>query len=93
MTTITKTTAQAVSRKLSSLGFDKYDSLTQMGFSVLYGCDGIHVVNHTYKDYEGTAAQELEAAGYVIENRFVNDWSRFLDRKVEVFNVSGRVEA
>jgi len=93
MTTITKTTASAVSRKLSSLGFDKYDTLTQMGFSVLYGGDGIHVVNHTNEDYEGTAAQELEAAGYVIANRFINDWSRFLGRKQEVFNVVGRVEA
>lgn len=64
-----------------------------MGFSVLYGCDGIHVANHTNADYEGTAAQELEAAGYVISNRFVNDWSQFLGRKVEVFNVVGRVEA
>ena len=93
MTTIAKTTAQAVSRKLSSLGFQKYDNAYQMGFEVLYGIDGIHVVNHTNADYEGTAAQELEAAGYVIANRAVREWTRFLNRKVEVFNVIGRVDA
>ena len=64
-----------------------------MGFEVLYGVGGIHVVNHTNPDYEGTAAQELEAAGYVITNREVRDWTQFLSRKVEVFNVVGRVEA
>ena len=91
MNTIAKTTASAVSRKLSSLGFEKYDG--QMGFSVIDSYDGVHVANHTNADYEGTAAQELETAGYVIANRFINDWSDFLGRKVEVFQVIGRVEA
>jgi hypothetical protein len=93
MTTIAKTSAAAVSRKLNALGFDKYNNNFQMGVQVFSSMDGITVVNHTNSDYEGTAAQELESAGYVIVNRAVRDWSQFLSRKVEVFNVIGRVEA
>ena len=64
-----------------------------MGFFVYEDYDGITVVNHTNPDYEGTAAQELEAAGYSIANREVRDWSQFIGRKVEIFQVLGRVEA
>ena len=93
MNTITKTSVSAVSRKLNALGFDRWAGSTQLGIIVSSSLGEIYVVNHTNSDYEGTAAQELEAAGYVISNRFVNDWSEFLGRKVEVFNVVGRVEA
>lgn len=93
MTTIAKTSGSAVARKLNALGFDKYNSNFQIGFQVFQDMDGITVVNHTNSDYEGTAAHELEAAGYLIANRAVRDWSQFLSRKVEVFHVIGRVEA
>ena len=89
MNTITKTTAQAVSRKLAATNFDKYDRLTRMGWSVLYSADGIFVSNYTHPDYEGTAAAELEAAGYIIEGRFINKW-RHEDRAIEVFIVKGK---
>jgi hypothetical protein len=91
--TITKTSKAGITRKLSGLNFDKYNYATQMGFFTYLDFDVIVVVNHTNADYEGTAARELEAAGYLIENRRVNDWSEFLGRKVEIFNVIGRVEA
>lgn len=89
MNTITKTTAQAVSRKLTALNFDKYDRATRMGLSVLYSSDGIFVSNYTHPEHEGTAAAELEAAGYIIKDRFVNKW-RHEDRAIEVFIVSGK---
>jgi hypothetical protein len=89
MTTITKTTAQAVSRKLSTLNFDRYEKLTRMGWSVGYGGDGIFVSNYTHPEHEGTAAAELAAAGYIIENRYVNKW-RHEDRVIEVFIVKGK---
>jgi hypothetical protein len=92
MTTITKTTAAAVSRKLTALNFDKYESVTRMGFSVLYSADGIFISNYTHPDHEGTAAAELEEAGYIIKDRYINKW-RHEDRAIEVFIVSGRAEA
>jgi hypothetical protein len=89
MTTMTKTTAQAVSRKLTALNFDKYEKSTRMGLSVLYSADGIFVSNYTHPDHEGTAAAELEAAGYIIKDRYVNKW-RHEDRAIEVFLVIGK---
>ena len=93
MNTITKTSKAGITRKLSGLNFEKFSHATQMGFFVYEDYDGITVVNHTNPDYEGTAAQELEAAGYSIANREVRDWSQFIGRKVEIFQVLGRVEA
>lgn len=93
MTTMTKTTTSAVSRKLSELGFIRYDSEDQIGFSVLTGYDGIRVINHVYGHATGTAAPELEALGYVIEDLEHLDWTAFLDRRVETFYVRGRVGA
>jgi hypothetical protein len=93
MNTITKTSTSAVSRKLAELGFERYDSEKTIGFNVLTGYDGIRVVNHVYGHATGTAAQELEALGYVIEDLQHLDWTAFLDRRVETFYVKGRVEA
>ena len=93
MTTITRTSKAGITRKLSGLNFDKFSHATQMGFFVYEDYDGITVVNHTNSDYEDTAAQELEAAGYRIANRQVNDWSQYIGRKVEIFQVIGKVGA
>jgi hypothetical protein len=90
--TITSTTTAGVSRKLSNLGFERYSNTTQMGYAVYKDLGSIMVVNHTNYDYEGTAAAELETAGYIIEGRFVNDWAH-INRKVEVFHIIGRVAA
>jgi hypothetical protein len=92
MNTITKTTAAAVSRKLSALNFEKYDKASRMGFSVFDDTDGIFVSNYVNPNYEGTAAAELAAAGYIIEGRFINKW-RHEDRAIEVFRVIGRAGA
>ncbi len=91
MNTVTKTTASAITRKLTELGFQKYD--LQYGFDVMTTDNGIHVVNHTNSDYKGTAALELELQGYVIEAHQYLDWSMFLGKNVEVFFVVGRVGA
>jgi hypothetical protein len=93
MTTMTKTTTSAVSRKLSELGFIRYSSEDTIGFNVMSGYDGIRVVNHVYGHATGTAGQELEALGYVIEDHQHLDWTAFLDRRVETFYVKGRVGA
>jgi hypothetical protein len=89
MNIITKTTAAAVSRKLSALNFEKYDKASRMGFSVFDDTDGIFVSYYTNPNYEGEAAAELAAAGYIIEDRFINKW-RHEDRAIEVFFVSGK---
>jgi hypothetical protein len=90
MNTIAKTTAAAVSRKLASLGFDKKDGWTDFGYSVMNDGGQIIVSNWTFSP--STAATELAAAGYVIENVKVSEmtWS---GRHHQLFTVSGRVEA
>jgi hypothetical protein len=93
MTTITKTSASAITRKLSELGFQKYEYPSQLGFDVMDTSNGIHVVNHTVSGYKGTAALELELQGYVIEGHQYLDWSQFLGKSVETFYVRGRIGA
>lgn len=90
MNTIAKTTATAISRKLSSLGFEKKGFYDEVGYSVMNDNGSIIVANWTYS--ESTAAAELAAAGYVIENVKVSEmaWS---GRHHELFTVAGRVGA
>lgn len=90
MTTITKTTTGAITRKLSSLGFQKLDG--QVGFEVHASDDGtVFVVHHVYR--LSTMEQELQAAGYVTERFEVRDWTQFLGKYCETFHVVGRVGA
>lgn len=89
MTTISKTCAQAVSRKLRKLNFEPYDYETGIGCSVWQDGNRITVVNHTYST--GTAAIELQQAGYIIENLYHS--GEFAGRWMETFTVAGRVEA
>lgn len=90
MNTILKTTAAAVSRKLASLGFEKKDGWVEVGYSVMNDNGSVIVANWTYSP--STAAAELAAAGYVIENVKVSEmtWS---GRHHELFTVVGRVKA
>ena len=95
MNTITKTTAQAVSRKLSSLNFQKANE-DGIGFAVFntngpigYGFE-IAVIHTGYAP--STASKELAEAGYSV--RVV--WTSFdeiTSRYNECFEVDGRVEA
>lgn len=90
MSTITKTTPQAISRKLSSMGFDKYDRWTETGFSVLY--DGRNAMVSYWSCAPGTAAIELAAAGYVITNLRTSK-REYAERYVEMFTIEGKVSA
>lgn len=96
MKTITKTTAQAVSRKLSSLGFVK-KSEDAVGFQVstddaLKGW-GTDIVVCSYSYHEGHfAALALEAAGYVVDRKFTCE-DHLTNLFSEVFTVVGRVDA
>jgi hypothetical protein len=64
MTTMTTTTtASAVSRKLSALGFQKLDNFG-IGYVVGIEDGRILVSNKTYS--RGTAFVELSAAGYIV---------------------------
>jgi hypothetical protein len=90
MTTITKTTASAISRKLTSLGFDKYDGWAEYGFTVFL--DGGVVTVSNRGSLEGTAALELSAAGYIIENLSRSEGA-YTGVHKEIFTVAGRVEA
>ena len=87
--TITKTTASAVSRKLRSLNFEPYNYSTMVGCSVWQDGNRLTVVNHTYS--MGTAAIELQQAGYIIENLYHS--TDFAGRWMETFTVAGRVGA
>jgi hypothetical protein len=89
MTTITKTTAQAVGRKLRSLNFEPYNYATGIGCSVWQDGNRITVANHTYS--MGTAAIELQQAGYIIENLYHS--GEFGGRWMETFTVAGKVGA
>ena len=89
MNTITKTTASAVSRKLRSLNFEPYNYSTMVGCSVWQDGNRLTVVNHTYG--MGTAAMELEKAGYIIENLYHS--GEFAGHRMETFTVAGRVGA
>ena len=86
--TITATTAAAVSRKLSALGFEKLGSRQErIGFEVWE--DGeILVVNYTYT--KGTAAEELAAAGYLVEV-IANSNCQITGRCQELLKVLGKV--
>jgi hypothetical protein len=90
MNTISKTTASAVSRKLSSLGFDKYDDWSEAGFTVCQDGELITVSNRGY--LKGTAALELANAGYVLENLQFTEGA-YTGHFREFFVVAGRVEA
>ena len=87
MTTITKTTAQAVSRFLAAKGFDKYDRWTEIGFSVMLDGETIRVVNHGYRNL--TAALELAAAGYVVADYKVSE-AFYTGRLMESFTIAGK---
>ena len=89
MTTIAKTSVQAVGRKLRALNFEPYDYAAGIGCSVWKDGNRITVVNHTYSI--GTAADELEKAGYIIENLYHS--GDFAGRWMESFTVAGKVEA
>ena len=89
MTTITTTTAQAVSRKLRELNFEPYDHATGIGCSTWKDGNRITVANHTYSI--GTAAIELQQAGYIIENLYHS--GEFGGRCMETFTVAGRMGA
>jgi hypothetical protein len=88
MTTIAKTTAQAVGRKLRSLNFEPYDYATGIGCSVWQDGNRITVANHGY--LPGTAAIELKEAGYIIENLYIGGTGKHF---METFTVAGRVDA
>jgi hypothetical protein len=88
MNTITKTTAQAVSRKLRSLNFEPYNYATGIGCSTWNDGGRITVANHTYS--QGTSALELEQAGYIIKNLYQDE---FAGRWMETFTVEGKVGA
>ena len=90
MSTITKTSAQAVSRKLSSMGFDKYDRWFEVGFAVIKDGDAITVVNHGY--LPGTAALELAAAGFAIAYHRTSEGA-YTGKHMESFVVEGKVSA
>jgi hypothetical protein len=96
MNTITKTNASAVSRKLSSLGFEKK---TENAVGFLVSLDdalkgwGTDIVVSSYSYLEGFhAADALEAEGYVVDRKFTSA-DHFTNLYLEVFTVSGRVEA
>jgi hypothetical protein len=89
MTTIAKTTAQAVGRKLRKLNFEPYDYATGIGCGVWQDGERITVANHSYG--LGTAAIELQKAGYIVENLYHS--GEFAGRFMETFTVAGRVGA
>ena len=96
MKTITKTTAQAVSRKLSSLGFVKK---TEDAVGFLVSVDdalkgwGTDIIVSSYSYHEGFfASSALEVAGYVVDRKFTCA-DHFTNLYLEVFTVIGRVGA
>lgn len=88
--TITSTTTAGVSRKLSNLGFERYRSTIGLGFLVHKDLGSILVANHTTRP--GTAAMELEDAGYIIEKQGTSE-CLVTGRHIEIFSVIGRVAA
>ena len=96
MNTITKTTASAVSRKLSSLGFEKK---TENAVGFLVSVDdalkgwGTDIIVSSYSYHEGFfASSALEVEGYVVDRKFTCA-DHFTNLYLEVFTVIGRVEA
>jgi hypothetical protein len=96
MNTITKTTASAVSRKLSSLGFEKK---TENAVGFLVSVDdalkgwGTDIIVSSYSYHEGFfASSALEVAGYVVDRKFTCA-DHFTNLYLEVFTVIGRVGA
>lgn len=86
--TITATSAAAVSRKLSALGFEKLGSRAErIGFDV-WKDGGILVVTYTYG--KSTAAEELAAAGYLVNVQSVSV-CQITGRHQEIFEVLGKV--
>lgn len=86
--TIKKPSTSAVARKLYSLGFPKYENHTEVGVKVETDNWSVLVTNYSYT--EGTAAQELEAAGYIIEERVAYK-SIFTQFWTECFYIAGKV--
>ncbi len=90
MTTIAKTTASAVGRKLRSLNFEPYDYDTQIGCSVWQNGSAVEIANWGYAP--GTASQELKKAGYIVlsveRGNYLHDGKHF-----EMVTVIGRVDA
>lgn len=85
---IKRATAPAVAKELYSAGFIRYEVTTGVGIKVEDWDGTIFVSNRTYS--EGTAAQELEARGYIIEDRFVSKSIRS-GIWLETFHVSEKV--
>jgi hypothetical protein len=90
MNTITTTTAAGVSRKLHSLGFEAYNPYNKVGYKVHNDLGSILVVNWVYSP--STAAAELTAAGYIVEDVRISE-SPLTGTQQELFRVIGRVEA
>jgi hypothetical protein len=95
--TITNTTAAAVSRKLSTLGFQKFDN-NGIGFKVYeaeaaaYWGTQICVTNFGYDNgYRSSIAEELQAEGYDVE--IVVDNAPHLERRLTSLIVFGKVGA
>lgn len=93
MTTITKTTAAAVSRKLSNLNFQKADD-AGIGFAVFNTPDGygfeIVVIHTGYAP--SNASKELVEAGYVVRLAWTS-FDEVTRRYRECFEIAGRVGA
>lgn len=90
MTTITKTSAAAITRKLNALGFEAFDKWEDVGYKVSQMANVILVQNWTYGP--STAAAELGAAGYVIGNVETHTGA-YTGRRLEMFLVEGKVGA
>jgi hypothetical protein len=89
-TTLNSTTAAGVSRKLHSLGFETYTPTNKVGYKVHNDLGSILVVHWGYSP--STAAEELAAAGYIVEDFRISE-SPLTGTYQELFRVVGRVEA
>jgi hypothetical protein len=92
MTTITKTTAAAVSRKLNSMNFERFDG--NIGYEVLEAksYEPITIIHRVYGDYGFQMALELEAAGYAVTCDKVQSW-RNPEISVQLIQVLGKITA
>jgi hypothetical protein len=92
MTTITKTTAAAVSRKLNSMNFERFDG--NIGYEVLEAksYEPITIIHRVYGDYGFQMAVELMDAGYVVTCDKVESW-RNPEISVQLVQVYGKLPA
>jgi hypothetical protein len=90
MSTIAKTTASAVGRKLRSLNFEPYDYATGIGCSVWQSGSSVEIANWGFAP--GTASQELRNAGFIVlsvdRGNYEHDGKHF-----EMVTVIGRADA